>query len=192
MIVVACNTATASAIEVLRKDYDVPFIGLEPAIKPAAKSTKTGHIGILATKGTFQGKLYRATSKKIAQKAKLHLQIGSGLVEIVEKGQIHKKKTKTLLESYLMPMLDSGVDQIVLGCTHYPFLIPIIKQIVGEKVNIINPAPAVGQRTKQQLEEYQLANPNKKSSPITFYASGDIKTLTKMAKELFGNWFIVR
>ncbi len=156
MVVVACNTATAAAIDHLRSQYSIPFIGLEPAVKPAAKLTKTGHVGILATEGTFQGRLYKETSQQFADHVTLHLQVGKGLVKAVEQNAIESEATKTLLSGYLQPMLEAGVDQIVLGCTHYPFLIPVIEELVEGKATIINPAPAVARQAVRVLKEQSI------------------------------------
>lgn len=156
MVVVACNTATAAAIDHLRSQYSIPFVGLEPAVKPAAQQTKTGHVGILATEGTFQGRLYKTTSQEHAGHIKLHLQVGHGLVQAVEQNTIETLETRQLLTSYLQPMLESGVDQIVLGCTHYPFLIPVIEELVDGQAVIINPAPAVARQAVRMLKEHKI------------------------------------
>lgn len=153
MVVVACNTATAAAIDHLRSHYSIPFVGLEPAVKPAAQRTKSGHVGILATEGTFQGRLYKETSQQFADHVTLHLQVGHGLVKAVEENTIDSEATKTLISGYIEPMLKAGVDQIVLGCTHYPFLIPVIKEFVAGKAEIIDPAPAVARQAVRVLVE---------------------------------------
>lgn len=153
IIVVACNTATAAAIEHLRSVYPVPFIGMEPAVKPAALNTVSGVIGVLATKGTFKGELYLRTLHRFAANATVIEQIGEGLVEQVESGEIDTPRTEALLRRYLEPMMEQGADHLVLGCTHYPFLTGPILKIVGNKMIIVNPAPAVAKRVKEVLEE---------------------------------------
>jgi glutamate racemase len=158
LIVVACNTATTNAIKILRKKYTVPFIGIEPAIKPAALKTKTNIIGILATKGTLISELFEKTSSTIRQQIVIKEKIGTGLVELIESGEINSAEIKQLLTSYLQPMLEENVDCLVLGCTHYPYLIPHIREIVGVKMQIIDSGEAVARQTKAILEKYKLLN----------------------------------
>jgi len=172
MVVVACNTATAAAIDYLRSTYSIPFVGLEPAVKPAAKLTKTGHVGILATQGTFQGRLYKETSQQYAGNVTLHLQVGHGLVEAVEEDRIDTAATRNLLNSYLQPMLEEGVDQIVLGCTHYPFLIPVIEELVAGKASIINPAPAVARQVVRVLKKHGIEAQSGLGQVVLLTASG--------------------
>jgi glutamate racemase len=172
LIVVACNTATAAAINYLRENYHIPFVGIEPAIKPAIINSKTGVIGVLATKGTFNGELYNNTLKKYSKNTIVLEQIGEGLVEIVEHNQINSQESITILKQYLQPMLEKNVDNIVLGCTHYPFLEPVIKQIVGEKVTIINPAPAVAKRVYEILQKENLFCKNEGLNS-SFITTGD-------------------
>jgi len=162
IIVVACNTATTNAIKILRSNYNLPFIGIEPAIKPAALNTKTGNIGVLATKGTLASDLFFNTSSKFNDVEFIEVE-GKNLVSLIESGKI--ENTKSLLEEYLIPMIEKGVDNIVLGCTHYPFLIPIIKEIVPEEINIIDSGLAVAKQTKSILSiNSLLANKHKKKS----------------------------
>ncbi len=151
LIVVACNTASAAALQWLRSRFEVPIVGLEPAVKPAAKRTRTGHIGVLATQGTLSGDLFRGTSARHASGLTLHVQIGDGLVERVESGQTESPETEQMLRRYLQPMLQAGVDQIVLGCTHYSFLLPAIRRIVPESVSVIDPADAVARQVERML-----------------------------------------
>lgn len=172
MVIVACNTATAAAIDHLRSHYNIPFVGLEPAVKPAAKDTKTGHVGILATEGTFQGRLYKTTSQQHAGHVTLHLQVGHGLVQAVEQNTIETAATRQLLNSYLEPMMEAGVDQIVLGCTHYPFLIPVIEELVDGKAVIINPAPAVARQAVRILKEYEIEAQSGLGQVVLLTASG--------------------
>lgn len=160
LIVVACNTATTNAIKILREKYTIPFIGIEPAIKPAALKTKTNTIGILATKGTLNSELFEKTSSAINQQIIVKETIGKGLVELIEGGKLHSKKMTALLKSYLQPMLDEKVDCLVLGCTHYPYLIPQIREIVGDKIQIIDSGEAVAKQTKAVLKAHNLVNEN--------------------------------
>ena len=131
IIVVACNTATAAAINWLRSHYTIPFVGMEPAVKPAALNTRTGAIGVLATKGTFKGELYLRTLHKFASNAKVLEQVGEGLVELVESGETDTPQARELIGKYIKPMLEQNADHIVLGCTHYPFLENVIREFAG-------------------------------------------------------------
>lgn len=178
LIVVACNTATGAAIEHLRAQYPVPFVGMEPAVKPAALNTHTGVIGVLATKGTFKGELYLRTLHKFAANATVIEQIGEGLVEAVESGAIETPETYALLEKYLRPMLERRADHLVLGCTHYPFLIGPIQKIVEDKMMIVNPAPAVAKRASEILQTRNVLE-NKKIEPSGFATTGDNLALLK-------------
>lgn len=153
IIVVACNTATAAAIEGLRQTFDIPFVGMEPAVKPAAALTKTGVIGVLATHGTLQGSLYKATSEKYARRKEVKIieEVGDGLVELVEAGDTQSPEAEALVRKYVNPMIEAGADCVVLGCTHYPFLEPLIRKVSSDKLIVINPAPAVAKRARQLL-----------------------------------------
>ncbi len=182
VVVVACNTATASAIDYLRENFRIPFVGMEPAIKPAALATKTKSVGVLATAGTFNGRLYKETSKKYAGNIKVNYQIGEGLVELVEQQQSRSPKAKKLLEKYIKPMLDDDIDHLVLGCTHYPFFIPLLKNILPKSVAIINPAPAVAKQARRIVQKTICPNEHLESS-IDFFSSGDIKILQQIVLE---------
>ncbi|MBO6632179.1 MAG: glutamate racemase, partial [Psychroserpens sp.] len=146
LIVVACNTATTNAIKYLRSHYDVPFIGIEPAIKPAALNTKTKVIGILATKGTLSSELFHNTSDLYANGIKVIEQIGEGIVPLVESGQVDSDEMKALLERYMQPMIEENIDYLVLGCTHYPYLIPSLTKILPKHVKIIDSGQAVAKQ----------------------------------------------
>lgn len=154
IIVVACNTATTNAIAHLRKQYKVPFIGIEPATKPAAIATNTKKIGILATKGTLASELFLNTSATFRGDVEIIETIGTGLVQLIEGGNL--EDARPLLQKYLSPMLEKGVDNIVLGCTHYPFLTEIIREIVPTHVAIIDSGAAVARQTKNVLEQHHL------------------------------------
>lgn len=180
LVVVACNTATAAAIDKLRANYRVPFIGMEPAIKPASQNTKTKSIGVLATAGTFKGRLYIETSRKYATDVNVCYQVGEGLVELVEAGKANSPEAESLLRKYITPMIDCNIDHLVLGCTHYPFLKPIIDKIVSADVTIIDPAPAVALQTKRVAEQNLLACHEKKHPcevHVDFYSSGNSDVL---------------
>jgi glutamate racemase len=152
IIVVACNTATTNAIKELRASYQVPFIGIEPAIKPAALNSKTQTIGILATKGTLSSELFNK-AVEIYQDTKIVEQVGYGLVELIENGEINSPEMTKLLLSYLQPMIDENIDYLVLGCSHYPYLIPQIKKIIPQHIQIIDSGEAVARQTHKILIE---------------------------------------
>ncbi len=174
IIVVACNTATAAAIAELRKEYPIKFIGMEPAIKPAALSTKTGVIGVLATAGTLKADKYLNTKGKYAEGIKITEHIGQGFVELVEKGKTHGAEAEKIVLESLKPLLDAGADRIVLGCTHYPFLMETIEKVAGElyperKIRIIDPAPAVAKHLFDVMQEEGLIK--NESYNFTFISS---------------------
>ena len=157
IIIVACNTATTNAIKELRATYDIPFIGIEPAIKPAALHTKTQKIGILATQGTLNSALFHQTVALYSD-VKVVEQIGYELVQLIESGAMHSEKMTQLLKDYLLPMVADDIDCLVLGCTHYPYLITQIKKIIPNHIKIIDSGEAVAKQTKHILEVNNLFN----------------------------------
>ncbi|MCP3876436.1 MAG: glutamate racemase [Desulfobacteraceae bacterium] len=173
LIVIACNTVTALAIDNFRSEYKVPFIGMEPALKPAALKTKTKKVGILATENTFNGKLFKQTFEKYAKDLDVFVQPGYGLVELVEQGDQNSPKAKKLLEEYLLPMVEKGADTIVLGCTHYPFFKEMIQQITQNKVSIIDPSDAVAAQTKRVLIDFYLVAKDDNDPTFNFYTTGE-------------------
>lgn len=192
IIVVACNTATAHAIAFLRQKFDIPFIGMEPAIKPAAIKTKSGVLGVLATRGTFNGNHFKNTLDKYAKGVESLIQPGDGLVELVESGKEASNEAVELVRKYVQPMLDKGADCIVLGCTHYPFLLPVIKSITGNQVEIIDPAPAVARQTKFILEESGLLAVDQRLTENEFYTTGEIELLNNMLIKMGENLYITK
>ena len=176
LIVVACNTATTNAISYLRNKYKVPFIGIEPAIKPAALQTKTNAIGILATKGTLSSALFNQTSEKFASTVKVIEQVGEGLVPLIEQGKLDSLEMEVLLNKYLEPMLKANIDYLVLGCSHYPLLIPKIQKIVGNNVKIIDSGEAVAKQTRAILEKNNLLHKNLNSEHY-LYTNADVELL---------------
>lgn len=180
LIVVACNTATTNAIQFLREKYNIPFIGIEPAIKPASLKTKANRIGILATKGTLNSKLFEKTSSAISKQIIVKETIGKGLVELIEEGKIDSTEMDKLLTTYLTPMISEGVDCLVLGCTHYPYLIPKIREIVGDKIQIIDSGEAVARQTKAILGKHQLLKTDGNFGEHQFYINKNKKVLEKI------------
>lgn len=189
IIVVACNTATAAAIETLRQEYDIPFIGMEPAVKPAALNTKTGIVGVLATAGTLKGSKYLHTRNLVSGGVKVVENVGKGFVELVENGILYGPEAEVTVRKSLLPLLEEGADTIVLGCTHYPFLMDTIRKVAdgfvrntGGKshITIIDPAPAVARHLLEVMHGKGI--PQSDSSDrqdVVLYASGDDSTLEK-------------
>jgi len=177
IIVVACNTATTNAIKEMRNLFSIPIIGIEPAIKPAILNTKTNKIGVLATEMTLTSDLFNQTSNKFSDKVEIIEQIGYGLVNQIEKGNINTENTRKLLKSYIDPMLDSNIDQLVLGCTHYYFLIPIIRQIIADKITIQDPNKAIAKQIIKILKSKNLENPLKSNYKNKVYANGDAEII---------------
>jgi glutamate racemase len=184
IIVVACNTATTNAIKVLRSAYNIPIIGIEPAIKPAAIQTKTKKIGILATKGTLSSELFIKTSDLYTQNIEVIEVIGTGLVELIEKGKVDTDEMYMLLYSYIAPMLDKNIDHLVLGCTHYPYLTPILKKILSNQVTIIDSGKAIARQTKTVLIENNLLNPKFKIGQHILYTNGNINLLKDILSKI--------
>ena len=179
LIVVACNTATTNAIDYLRNKYNVPFIGIEPAIKPAALNSKSKKVGVLATKGTLSSALFHSTSQNHAAGIEVFERQGKGLVELIEKGDLESKSLKLLLNQYVGPMLDRGIDYLVLGCTHYPYLIPLLKEILPPDVKIIDSGQAVARQTKSILVEQNLINDDDEIGHHQCYTNGNIEVLKR-------------
>lgn len=183
LIVVACNTATTNAIRELRAKYDIPFIGIEPAIKPAATNSKTRKIGILATQGTLISELFNKTAQQF-QNTKIIDQVGHGLVPLIESGKMYSSEMTELLHSYLMPMIDADIDYLVLGCSHYPYLIPQIKEILPKHIQIIDSGEAVAKQTQSLLQEKVGTTTEKNSVPI-FYTNSNPKVLREFLENKY-------
>jgi glutamate racemase len=178
IIVVACNTATTNAIAILREKFNIPFIGIEPALKPAVNATQTNTIGILATKGTLSSQLFHNAVKNYTN---IHIieQIGTGLVPLIETGDINGIEIQRLLSKYLKPMVNAKIDYLVLGCSHYPYLIPEIQKIIPSTIKIIDSGEAVARQTKRVLENTVGLSQDQKSKQL-FYTNGNPDVLTKI------------
>lgn len=187
IIVVACNTASAAALQYLRGRFpNVRFVGMEPAVKPAAETTRTGRVGVLATPATFQGALYASVVERFATGVELFQSTCNGLVQQIEQGNLSGSETRRILEEALRPMLEKGIDTVVLGCTHYPFVIPLIREIVGEKARVIDPAPAVARQVKRLLEAGGMRSDPSARGEVRFFTSGDPEAFKSMLPVLFG------
>lgn len=185
IIVVACNTATTNAISHLRETYNIPFIGIEPAIKPAALNTKTKAIGILATKGTLSSELFHNTTDLYGNGIKVIEQVGEGIVQLIEDGKINNDEMKSLLDVYLKPMLKANIDYLVLGCTHYPYLIPLLLEMLPKHIKIIDSGLAVAKQTKAILEQYKIVNSSIKKPSTIFYSNGNVTVLNTILDDTF-------
>jgi glutamate racemase len=193
LIVVACNTASAAALHYLRETFPATsFVGMEPAVKPAAGHTRTGRVGVLATPATFQGALYASVVERFAGNVTLLQHTCPGLVQQIEDGQLDSAEARVILETALRPMLEQGIDTVVLGCTHYPFVIPLIQEIVGPEVRVIDPAPAVARQVGRLLDSAGLTRPGSGSGRLCFYTSGSAKAFAQLLPNLLGEMGPVR
>ncbi len=193
LIVVACNTASAAALEHLRRTFpDVPFVGMEPAVKPAAEQTKSGVVGVLATPATFQGVLYASVVERFAQGVTVLQDTCPGLVGQIEKGALEAPETESILRAALMPMLEKHIDTVVLGCTHYPFVIPLIERIAGENVRVIDPAPAVARQTGRLFVSRGLRPPARANESVTVYTTAAADSMKNLLPLLLGEPGAVR
>jgi glutamate racemase len=177
LIVVACNAASAAALQYLRQTFpQTTFVGMEPAVKPAVEHSQSKVVAVLATPATFQGQLYASLVDRFAEDTRLLQNTCPGLVIQIEAGDLDSSITRQILEQALYPMLAQGADTVVLGCTHYPFVIPLIQQIVGPNVRVIDPAPAVARQVRRVLEVQGLRQPSQQRRPSArtrFLTSGD-------------------
>jgi glutamate racemase len=186
VIVVACNRATAAALTHLRQEFpDTLFVGMEPAVKPAAQQTQTGKVGVLATVGTLQSERYASLMARFAENITIWEDPCLGLVELIEAGQTAAPETKQLLQRVVEPMLASGVDTLVLGCTHYPFIRPLLEQI-APTAHIIDPAPAVAQQTHRLLQQANLLAPPEQTGQLHLLTTGPVTPFAHLARQLIG------
>ncbi len=187
LIVVACNTASAAALHMLREEFsNIQFVGMEPAVKPAAETTRTGVVGVLATPATFQGDLYTSVVERFANNVTLIQAVCPGLVQQIESGNLKGEETRRILESALQPMLDKNIDTVVLGCTHYPFVIPVIQEIVGPNIRVIDPAPAVARQSARLLGQAGMLSHWMEEGIIMAFTSGNGRRLRYLLKALLG------
>ena len=187
LIVIACNTASAAALKHLRALYpEYPFVGMEPAVKPAAEQTFSGKVGVLATPSTFQGELYASVVERFAQDVQVFQATCPGLVRQIEKGFLETPKTRRILQEAIKPMMEEGVDTFVMGCTHFPFVIPLIRKIAGEDVRVIDPAPAVARQVRRVLEGQGLLTERNRVGSSVYLTSGDAANLEAMLPKLIG------
>lgn len=181
VIVVACNTATSAAISMMRSEFPVRFIGMEPAVKPAALSSRSGVIGILATACTLKGDKYHIIKEKYEDNVRILESVGIGWVELVERGVVSGPEAEETVRKSLEPLLESGADNIVLGCTHYPFLLDIIRKVAGPAVTIIDPAPAVARHLIDVMREEGI-EPSEGSGSLRLLASGSLEPVRRILR----------
>jgi glutamate racemase len=187
LIVVACNTASAAALEHLRDGFPhVPIVGMEPAIKPAASRTTTGKVGVLATPGTFTSPRYAALVDRYARGLTVLEDPCLGLVQQIEAGALDGPRTQAILRGAVEPMLDAGADTLVLGCTHYPFVLPVLEEIVNGRATIIDPAPAVARRAADVLQQNNLLAPESQPGTLRCLSSDDARQLADAVARLLG------
>jgi glutamate racemase len=192
MIVVACNTASAAALHHLRRLFpQVPFVGMEPAVKPAAEHTNSGVVGVLATPATFQGELYASVVERFANGVTVLQHTCRGLVAQIERGELDTPGTKAILEEALHPMLEQGIDTVVLGCTHYPFVIPLIQEIAGADVRVIDPAPAIARQVGRVITALGTGNLDPFHQGIHYLTTAEPERLSKLLPLLLGEQDVV-
>lgn len=184
IIVVACNTATTNAIKELRAKYDVPFIGIEPAIKPAALNSITHKVGVLATQGTINSELFAKSTSNYTDVDFIE-QVGHKLVQLIESGHMESEEMTELLHLYLDPMIKANIDYLVLGCTHYPYLIPQIEKILPSNIKIIDSGEAVAKQTKKVMQEQELLSSSKTNGKSIFYTNSDKTVLQQLVGKEF-------
>ena len=185
LIIVACNTASAAALTDLRQTFpDVPFVGMEPAVKMGAATTRSGKVGVMATAGTFESQRYASLMHRFAQDVELYQNPCRGLVELIEAGQTEGADTAALLQDVLSPMLAAGIDTLILGCTHYPFVLPLLQTVAGPNVTIIDPAPAVARQARRVLQNRSALNATGSAGWVQAYTTGNAGTFATLAHKL--------
>lgn len=184
-IVVACNTATAAAIDMMRERYALPIIGMEPAVKPAATASKNGIIGVLATTGTLKSAQFAGLLESYGRNVKVVTQACVGLVECVERGELQAPATLQLVKKYCQPLLDEGADTIVLGCTHYPFVRPLIEQVVGERVSLIDTGAAVAKQLQKRLAALDLLTSDLQTGSVQFWTNSAAENAMQVVERLW-------
>jgi len=192
LIVIACNTASAVALQTLRTEFpDIPFVGMEPAVKPASQHTRSGVVGVLATPTTFQGELFSTLVEHFAKNVKIIPHTCPGLVNEIEAGNLKGDKARSILKKAIQPMLDEGADTLVMGCTHYPFIVPLIRQIFAYDLEIIDPSAAIAQRVKHLLAENGWLADGHQKGKITIATTGDARELEKKLPLFMGDEYPV-
>jgi glutamate racemase len=185
-LVVACNTATAAAIVRLRERFDLPIVGMEPAVKPAAEATRSGVIGVLATGGTLESARFAELVRRFGSQARVIVQPCPGLVERIEAGGFDDPATRELLAGFVAPLLAQGADTLVLGCTHYPFLMPLLRELAGPDVELIESGAAVARQLVRRLAETDFRPASQGRGRERFFSSGEPALLEALLPRLWG------
>jgi glutamate racemase len=184
-IVIACNTATAAAVASLRSQFSIPIVGMEPAVKPAVAATKSGVVGVLATIGTLESARFAALLGRYGEEVEIVTQGCPGLVEQVERGELTSPQTRELIESYTAPLLARGADTLILGCTHYPFLAPLIRAVAGDNITLIDTGAAVARQLQRRMQtELPARTPG--DGTAQFFTSGDAGQAARIMSVLWG------
>ncbi|UCD99476.1 MAG: glutamate racemase [Chloroflexota bacterium] len=187
LIVVACNTASAAALRHLRNVFpQISFVGMEPAVKPAAEHTQSGVVGVLATPATFQGELYASVVERFANEVSVLQDTCPGLVMEIDNGNLDTRAVQDILARALLPMLAQGIDTVVLGCTHFPFVIPTIERIVGPRVRVIDPSPAIARQVERLLKSQGMLNINEASGYARILTTGEPEKMAGVLPRLIG------
>lgn len=182
-IVVACNAASAASLYYLRETFpDIPFVGMEPAVKPAAEQTRNGVIGVITTEATYQGELFASVTERFTSGVDVVTQVCPEFVTLVEAGKFDTPETRKAARHYLQPLLDSGIDQLVLGCTHFPFLTPVLQDIIGPDIQIIDPSPAVARQTGRIIGK--MRNAKDHPGQVSYFTTGDPAKFLTIVREL--------
>ena len=184
-IVVACNTATAAAIQSIRDNLIIPVVAVEPGLKPASLQTKTGKVGVLATASTLKSLQYKSLASRFSKDVVFYEQAAYGLVELIEAGKLEDTSTYNLVREYLQPMLEKGVDSVVLGCTHYPFLLKVFRDVAGSEINIVDTGSAISDQLSRVISTAG-SQQQKATDTDVFYSSGDIYHTQDMISRLLG------
>lgn len=186
-VVIACNTASAAALGHVRAVFpQLPIVGMEPAVKPAAEHTRSGVVGVIATTATFQGELFASVVERFAGNVNVLKQPCPGLVQQIEAGELESPATEEMLRGWLGPMLAAGMDELVLGCTHYPFVLPLLRRICGPEVNVIDPAPAVARQTQRVLANANLLNAAQTTGTLAYFTTGSPDIFAQTLQKLTG------
>ncbi len=189
-MVVACNTATAAAVHTMRATYSFPVIGMEPALKPAVQHSKSKVVGVLATRGTLGSNKFNRLASRFSQQARVIVQPCPGLVERIEAGDLTGKQTRTMLTTFLQPLMREGVDTLVLGCTHYPFIMPLIREITGDDICLMESGDAIARELEKQLRHRGLLSTHQ-DAPVAFWSSADGGASTAIMSRLWGDAIMV-
>ncbi|MEQ6291811.1 glutamate racemase [Vogesella sp. GCM10023246] len=187
LLLIACNTATSAAVRHLRARHPaLPIVGMEPAIKPAVQATQSGRVGVLATRATLAGSKFRELAEQFSEHVQIVSQPGDGFVELVESGDLASAQARDTVGRALAPLLAAGVDHVVLGCTHYPFLAPLLRELLPPHIDLIDPSDAVVRQTARLLDRHQLAAAPAAQARYRFVSTGDTACMQTFMCQILG------